>query len=194
MPFVFQDCASLMCFLNDVFESFDCLCDIYDVYKVETVADSYVAAVGIVTGSILNNLHKELSLQDLTVSSVSLRTANEELIEAAGDNTKSMVGFGKAILSAAQRVRQPILGTPTQVRIGIHTGACMSGIVGTKNLRFCLFGDTMNTAARMMQNGQPAVIQASEIVSKLTPNEKWESKGKVEMKGKGCVETYRLRG
>merc|ERR1711887_535370 len=103
------------------------------------------------------------------------------------------VGFGKAILSAAQRVRQPILGTPTQVRIGIHTGACMSGIVGTKNLRFCLFGDTMNTAARMEQKSIAECIHATQDVVDLVPDESWEKRKKIDFKGKGLMQTYLLR-
>ena len=68
----------------------------------------------------------------------------------------------------------------------------MSGIVGNRNLRFCLFGDTMNTTARMEQSGVPDKIHASSVVACMTPQENWEKRGKMEVKGKGMMETFLL--
>ena len=71
----------------------------------------------------------------------------------------------KAIIARAQRISMPALGKPTKLLVGIQTGPCMSGIVGTRNLRFCLFGDTMNTAARMQQTGRPDRIHVGPCMS-----------------------------
>ena len=95
----------------------------------------------------------------------------------------------KAIIARAQRISMPALGKPTKLLVGIQTGPCMSGIVGTRNLRFCLFGDTMNTAARMKQMGAPKAIHVTEDVVALAPDDAWEARD-LEVKGKGRMTTY----
>ena len=70
----------------------------------------------------------------------------------------------------------------------------MSGIVGKKMPRFCLFGDSVNTASRMESNGKPGHIHISEPTWKLLQGQEngysWLPTGGVELKGKGVQPTW----
>ena len=181
------DPPQVLAYLNELFLEFDSLCASFDVYKVETVGDQYVAAVGVVTGQINKTKASEATLRCSSVSFVGLR-------EASVANTTQMIGYARSIIERSRRVAVPEEAkTIPMVRVGIHTGACMSGIVGTKNFRFCLFGDTMNTAARMEQHGLPECIHVTQDVVELVPDVCWEKQKLVDVKGKGRMQTYLLR-
>ncbi|MCS6808198.1 MAG: adenylate/guanylate cyclase domain-containing protein [Bacteroidota bacterium] len=82
-----------------------------------------------------------------------------------------------------------------QLRIGIHTGEVIAGVIGTKKFAYDLWGDTVNTASRMESHGEAGKIQVSEAVyHALKEDFIFEDRGFLEIKGKGTMHTWFLTG
>jgi class 3 adenylate cyclase len=83
--------------------------------------------------------------------------------------------------------------TNLQIRIGIHSGAVIGGIIGPKKFTFDLWGDTVNFASRLESTGVPGKIQVSQATYELVKNAfQFEAGEPFEMKGHGLVQTYFL--
>jgi adenylate cyclase len=86
-------------------------------------------------------------------------------------------------------------GENFQLRIGIHTGSVVAGIIGISKFSYDLWGDTVNVASRMESNGLPGKIQVTgEIYDRLNERFTFEKRGDVSIKGKGKMLTFWLTG
>uniref|UniRef100_A0A8D2IXN0 Guanylate cyclase n=1 Tax=Varanus komodoensis TaxID=61221 RepID=A0A8D2IXN0_VARKO len=154
--------------LNDLYTLFDAIIGHHDVYKVETIGDAYMVASGLPK----RNGHRHAA-----------ETANMAL-----DILSSVGSF---------QVRH-LPGVPIRIRIGLHSGPCAAGVVGLIMPRYCLFGDTVNTASRIESTGLPFRIHISQSTMKtlrnLNEGYKMDFRGKTELKGKGLEDTYWLVG
>jgi len=148
--------------LNDIFKAFDQIMEKYDIEKIKTIGDSYMAVCG---------LPKESGTHAI------------QCIQAAFE----MIDFLEK-----RRSRSDIAW---EMRVGIHTGPLVAGVVGTKKFTYDVWGDTVNTASRMESSGIPGKVNVSEkTYQTIKDHFDCEYRGKLAAKGMGDMDMYFVIG
>ena len=159
--------------IHECFSAFDLIMEENGMEKIKTIGDAYMAAGGL---PVANTTHAA----DAVRAALALRDFIEH-----GKQDKIARGL-------------PFF----EVRIGIHTGPVVAGIVGVKKFAYDIWGDTVNTASRMESSGEPGRVNISEATYALVkevkevrdgrelPAFEFTPRGKVQAKGKGEVEMW----
>ena len=152
--------------LDYCFNAFDDIMDKYNLEKIKTSGDSYMAAGGVPIRNKTNPI---------------------DMILAAIEIQRFMLEH------RAQRKKE---GRPAwELRLGIHTGEVIAGVVGKKKFAYDIWGDTVNTAARMESSSEPGKINISGSTYQYVVDYfDCEYRGKVPAKNKGEVDMYYVTG
>ena len=114
------------------------------------------------------------------------------LTESRTDNVVATAEIALEMLDIVEAARRAV-GEPLQLRIGLHTGGLIAGVIGTYKFAYDVWGDAVNTAKRMETYSLPGRIHVSASTRvALGDRFRFEPRGSLEVKGKGRMETYFL--
>ena len=148
--------------IHQCFSAFDSIIGKYKIEKIKTIGDAYLCASGL---------------------PVSNYTHAVDMINCATEIRDFMLIRKKEKVSRGE--------IPFEIRIGIHTGPVVAGIVGVKKYAYDIWGDTVNVAARMEQNSESGKVNISGATYELV-KEKFNCtyRGKIQAKNKGEIDMY----
>ena len=181
---------------NTIADSFENVTVLFsDIVGFTSIANHYSAEV------IVEVLNKLFSRFDEIVQKrgiEKIKTIGDAYMAVAGihshklDQLETMADAALAMLSAANSINLPN-GEAIKVRIGIHMGPAVAGVIGTHKFAYDLWGDTVNTASRMESHGLAGKIHVSETVQQVLGDKyAWEYRGEIDIKGKDKMRTWFL--
>lgn len=151
--------------LNRFFSLFDRLARKHGVERIKTISDTYVAAGGV-------PLRRPDHAQAIADLALDMQHEMARVQSSAGDRAQ-----------------------PFSLRIGIHSGPVVAGVIGTARFAYDLWGQTVNIASQMEEYGLPAAVQVSEATyARLRDRYRFEPRGTFYVPRAGEVETYLLTG
>ncbi|XP_022124835.2 soluble guanylate cyclase 89Db isoform X1 [Pieris rapae] len=171
-------------------EHFDCVSVMFCGFQIKQTGtrEDVMATVGYMN-SVYSKIDRLLdSHQVYKVETV----GTVYMVVAGAPERRRRPAHAECVASAALAVSRalPVL------TIGIHSGPCQAGVLGHKQPRYCLVGDTVNTASRMQTTSEPGRIQISAQTAEELPSGKFRlrRRGLIKVKGKGQMETFWLEG
>jgi len=154
---------------------------------------------GLEPKTLIDELNEIFTAFDLIIEKNNcerIKTIGDAYLAVSGMNDGHAAHAENMVDSAIQIIRyleKRNTTTPLQwkIRIGIHSGSVVGGVVGIKKYIYDVFGDTINTACRMEQNSEPMKINISEVTYGLVKdNYELSERGELEVKGKGMMKMY----
>ena len=154
--------AELVEQLDHYFRAFDDITEKYGIEKIKTIGDAYMCACGL---------------------PIPQQNHAEKMVNAAIEMNRFVEEYGQ---------QRKLLGKRAfEIRIGIHSGPVVAGIVGHKKFAYDIWGDTVNIAARMESSGTAGKINLSNATFELLEGQfQTEYRGKVNAKNKGLMDMY----
>ena len=157
--------------LHACFSAFDDIITKYHIEKIKTVGDAYLAVSGLPMGNLnhaVDVVNAAIEIRDFMANR---KKKHEPKVLPFGEDLGGAETFG--------------------VRIGVHSGSVVAGIVGVKKFAYDIWGDTVNTAARMEQNSEAGKINISEVSYQLVKDKfACVYRGEIEAKNKGKLKMY----
>jgi len=148
--------------IDTYFSAFDNIMQQYGLEKIKTIGDAYIAAGGLPEDNTA-------TVQNVVEAAIAMQRAVEDLKKKRVENNLPYF----------------------ELRIGIHTGPVVAGVVGIKKFQYDIWGDTVNLAARMEQSGVPGKINISKYTyEKVKDHFHCEHRGKIDAKNKGEIDMY----
>jgi len=160
------DPQELVAELDSYFIRFDEIVNKYNVEKIKTIGDAYMAAGGVPIRNKSNAI-------DTTLAALEIQRAMKEISELKKKNGRKS----------------------WELRIGLHTGDLIAGVIGLKRFAYDIWGDTVNVAAHMESSGEPGKVNISESTYEaIAEFFVTEYRGKVKAKHKGEIDMYFVHG
>jgi adenylate cyclase len=144
----------------------------------------------------LNRLYSEFDTLAHSLGVEKIKTIGDAYMAVAGvpvpraDHRQAIAHMALGMIERLTRVNREF-GSPLRVRIGIHSGPVVAGIIGTHRFLYDVWGDTVNVASRLESQSLPNRVHASQEAARgLAGAFALEPRGTIDVKGKGALETF----